>query len=82
MLFFASHVFFFIADSKTYWQFPSLQIKITGKLLVTTKMGFDPFKALYSDESKALQYFGNVRHNTAAPDNFIGVMKVTNHTGL
>ena len=29
-----------------------------------------------------LQYIGNTRHNSAAPNAFTEVMKVTNHTGL
>ena len=33
-------------------------------------------------ESKVLQYFGNIRHNSAILDTFADVMKVINHTGL
>ena len=33
-------------------------------------------------ESKILQLFGNVWHNSTIPGAFAEVMKVTNHTGL
>ena len=33
-------------------------------------------------ESKVLQYFGNVRDNSAAPSDFAKFVKVTTHTGL
>ena len=36
----------------------------------------------YSGESKVLQYFGNVEHNSTVLDAFADVMKVTNHTKL
>ena len=32
--------------------------------------------------SKVLQFLGNMRHNSAALDDFTEVLKVTNHTGL
>ena len=32
-------------------------------------------------ESKVLQYFGNERHNSAALDAFVKVMKMANQTG-
>ena len=35
---------------------------------------------IYSGESKVLQYFGNMRCNSAAPDAFSNVVKVSNHT--
>ena len=36
----------------------------------------------YLSESKVLQYFGNVRHNSAAADAFTEGVKVMNHNGL
>ena len=36
----------------------------------------------YKRTSKVFQYFGNFRHNSAAPPDFSVVLKVTNHTGL
>ena len=35
-----------------------------------------------SDESKDLQYFSNLRHNSATIDAFAKAMKVMSHTGL
>ena len=40
------------------------------------------FCTLYEDESKVLQYFGNMRRNLAALDAFTEVMTVTKHTVL
>ena len=37
---------------------------------------------LFLDESKILQYFGNVRHNSSALDAFVEVVVVSNNTGL
>ena len=37
---------------------------------------------VYKSESKVLQYFSNVRHNSAAVDAFVEIVKVTNHIGL
>ena len=36
---------------------------------------------MYNDESKVLQYFGDVRHNLTIPDACAGTVKVTNHNG-
>ena len=33
-------------------------------------------------ESRFLQYFGNMRHNSSVPDAFTEVMKVANHSEL
>ena len=32
--------------------------------------------------SKVFEYFGNMRHNSAVPDVFTKIVKMTNHTGL
>ena len=37
---------------------------------------------IYSSESKVLQYFGSMRHNSIAPDVFANVVKLTNNTEL
>ena len=36
----------------------------------------------YKDESKVLQYFGNMRYNLTLPDALVEVVKVTDHTEL
>ena len=45
-------------------------------------LSFFHILTIYKDESKVLQYFGNVTHNSAASDAFVEVMKVMNHFGL
>ena len=37
---------------------------------------------MHKDESKVLQYFGNVRCNSAAPDAFSNVVKMIKLSGL
>ena len=39
-------------------------------------------RIIYQGESKVLQYFGNVRHNSIALDVLAEGVKVTSHTGL
>ena len=51
-----------------------------SNILATTPQG-QPL-LYYEGESKILPYFGNVGHNLVAPDTFVEVVKVTNHTGL
>ena len=37
---------------------------------------------IYIVSYKFLQYFSNMRHNSAATDAFVDVVKMMNHTGL
>ena len=36
------------------------------------------FSFTYLGESKVLQYFGNMKHNSVAPDTFVEMMNVSN----
>ena len=48
--------------------------------MVNTVVSVLSLRCYYESESKVLQYFGKVKHNSASLDTFAKVMKVMNHT--
>ena len=66
---------------KKVWQFIYFVLS-RNKRRDNTKLKNNLETVIFNSESKVLQYFNNVRHNSAAPDTFAVVVKVTNHTGL
>ena len=51
-------------------------------ILIKSKINYNLKCNIYYGESKVLQYFGNMRHDSAILDAFTKVMYVTNHSGI
>ena len=59
-----------------------MKIYTNNDYIASSNIIFSSLATLYLVESKVLQYFGNVRHSSAALDTFTEVVKVANHTRL
>ena len=63
--------------------FINLSLMPSTKLILSYVIFFLPSKQIiYYSESKVLQYFSNMKHDSAALDAFAKGLKVENHSGL
>ena len=60
----------------------SATVFIQNNFIIFVDFFFLFFSKFYLSESKVLQYFGNMRLNSAAMYAFAEVLKGMNHTGL